>query len=329
MTLTVAVRAARSRDDRAWQEAMPVSSLLIARCAAMIPVGAVAKGLMVKTYDGVLDGAITAGTAARIADDMIALARDSDVDRIIYLTGAFGAIGDTVVEHLASSASIVSVGGDLPPIAGPTTIVDALALAEARAIAPFDAGLLALDSGATTVVTNWCGAGVIAAATSVLAARLGVTDLPTESADGYIVIPKAQHAEASASITGLRQIYARLRRPDGCPWDREQTESTTLEYVNEEVEELRQALANNDAPNAAEELGDILGNVLMVAQIAEEHGLFTFEDAVQALSEKLVRRHPHVFGSEQAASPDDVLKIWNRVKQQEQQSTVGGGSTNA
>ncbi|HMM42760.1 MAG TPA: MazG nucleotide pyrophosphohydrolase domain-containing protein, partial [Thermomicrobiales bacterium] len=87
------------------------------------------------------------------------------------------------------------------------------------------------------------------------------------------------------------------------------------------------ALDAEDWTHAADELGDILGNLVMIAQIAEEHGRFTLEDAVAALSAKLVRRHPHVFGDEQAGSPDEVLAIWNRVKQHENDGLDRGGST--
>lgn len=326
MTLSIAVLAG---DYGELSAIAPDSVLVVARVARLIPESVSALGIATRTYDDWLDGEIDGETATRIADNIVAAARERGVERVIYLAGLFSGIADVIIEHLAESATITTTGGACPNIAGPVIFVDALALAQARAAVPFDAGLLALDSGATTIVTNWCGDGVIAGSTAVLTARLGLAEPPTPNGDGYVLVPSTRHEEAATSISGLRQIYARLRRPDGCPWDREQTEATTLDYISEEVEELRQALTNNDAPNAAEELGDILGNVLMVAQIAEEHGFFTFEDAVLALSEKLVRRHPHVFGDERATSPDEVLTIWNRVKQLEHQSTTGGGSTKA
>lgn len=326
MTLSIEVHARYQAD---LLGAVPDSVLVVARMAQLIPESVSVLGLVTRSYDDWLHEEIEAETVARIADDIIATACERGLERVMYLAGPFGGVADVIIERLSESATITCTGGDIPYIAGPVTVVDALALAQAHAAVPFDAGLLALDSGATTVVTHWCGDGVIAGATPVLTERLGLAVLPKPSAGGYVVVPKAPHAEASTSIAGLRQIYARLRRPDGCPWDREQSESTTLDYISEEVEELRQAIAHRDSPNAAEELGDILGNVLMVAQIAEEHGFFTFEDAVMALSEKLVRRHPHVFGDERATSPDEVLTIWNRVKQQEHESTAGGGSTNA
>lgn len=122
-----------------------------------------------------------------------------------------------------------------------------------------------------------------------------------------------------SSIDDLREIYARLRAPDGCPWDREQNELTIVPHIVEEAEELREALLREDWVHAADELGDVLGNVVMIAQIAEEHRRFTFDDVVRAVSDKLVRRHPHVFGNATAATPEDVLALWNQVKQQEQE----------
>lgn len=125
----------------------------------------------------------------------------------------------------------------------------------------------------------------------------------------------------SPSTENLRQIYARLRAPDGCPWDREQTELTIVPHIVEEAEELREALESQNWSHAADELGDVLGNVVMIAQIAEEQGRFTFEDVVRSVSDKLVRRHPHVFGDATAATPEDVLALWNKVKQQERTPT--------
>ncbi|HBY44727.1 MAG TPA: hypothetical protein DEG70_00525, partial [Chloroflexi bacterium] len=175
----------------------------------------------------------------------------------------------------------------------------------------------ALDPSMTTVITNWYGDAVTAAASQYLQRRLGLASLPAPNDDGCIVIPADDSPAKSTSVASLRQIYARLRRPDGCPWDREQSELSTLDYITEEIDELREALEDGDWSHAADELGDILGNILMIAQIAAERDRFGLEDTVALLSDKLVRRHPHVFGGERAESPEEVLEIWNRVKQQE------------
>jgi uncharacterized protein YabN with tetrapyrrole methylase and pyrophosphatase domain len=89
--------------------------------------------------------------------------------------------------------------------------------------------------------------------------------------------------------------------------------------LREEVEEFAAALDSGEDGHAAEELGDVVGNAIMIAQIEAERGAFRFEDALASIGAKLVRRHPHVFGDMRASTPDEVLGIWNQVKQQERQ----------
>jgi NTP pyrophosphatase (non-canonical NTP hydrolase) len=193
-----------------------------------------------------------------------------------------------------------------------------------RAVAndqPFGAGQLPLDPTATVIVTDWdATSDPDSTAGAYLRKALGLDRLP-ESSDGVrLAIEARDPLSGVPSIGALRHIYARLRRPDGCPWDREQTELSTLPHIIEETTELQEALEHEDWAHAAEELGDVLGNLIMIAQIAEEQGRFTFEDAVASINAKLVRRHPHVFGNQTAQSPDEVLAIWNSVKQQERDS---------
>jgi tetrapyrrole methylase family protein/MazG family protein len=123
--------------------------------------------------------------------------------------------------------------------------------------------------------------------------------------------------DASASFSALEYITARLRQPDGCPWDREQTHESLLDDFASEVDEYAEAVRAGDWPHAAEELGDVLLNVMMQAQVGAEAGHFTIEDVLASINAKLVRRHPHVFAGVKAASPEDVLAVWNSVKQQE------------
>ena len=208
---------------------------------------------------------------------------------------------------------------DAPPLPGqPAFFIDAQELRHIVSSQPFEGGLLSVDPTATVVVTNWrADEHDPSGAVELLCRSLGRDELPDPDVDGNLVIPAADPLSGTPSIAALRQIYARLRRPDGCPWDREQTELSTLPHIIEETDELREALQNEDWNHAAEELGDVLGNVIMIAQIAHERGAFTFEDVVAMISTKLVRRHPHVFGDLKADSADDVLAIWNQVKEQE------------
>ena len=115
----------------------------------------------------------------------------------------------------------------------------------------------------------------------------------------------------------LLQIIERLRAPDGCPWDREQSEESMAPHLLEEAFEAVEAIEKADTDESCEELGDVLMNVLMIAQIAAEAGRFTSEDVARSISDKLVRRHPHVFGDLTAADSDEVLKNWEQIKKQE------------
>jgi len=107
---------------------------------------------------------------------------------------------------------------------------------------------------------------------------------------------------------------ARLRGPDGCPWDREQTFDSIKPYTLEETYEVLDAIDQRDWRSLAEELGDFLLQAVFYAQMASEGQLFTIEDALDAINEKLVRRHPHVFGDQSAATAGDVKRIWGEVK---------------
>ena len=116
----------------------------------------------------------------------------------------------------------------------------------------------------------------------------------------------------------LLATTARLRAPDGCPWDREQTHRTICDCLVEEVAELVQAIDRDDVANLREELGDLLFHVAMHAQMAAEAGQFTFDDVASEVNEKMVRRHPHVFGDgAKLGSSDAVVTQWEQIKLKE------------
>ncbi len=117
---------------------------------------------------------------------------------------------------------------------------------------------------------------------------------------------------------------ARLRAPDGCPWDREQTFDSIKPYTLEETYEVLDAIDRRDWPELAEELGDFILQAVFYSQMAREQGLFGIEDALDAVNSKLVRRHPHVFGEQNAETPGDVLKIWGKVKAAEKEGKGKG-----
>ena len=114
----------------------------------------------------------------------------------------------------------------------------------------------------------------------------------------------------------------RLRQPDGCPWDREQTHRSITKNMVEEAYEAVEAIEANDRAHLVEELGDVLEQVVLHAQIAADEGAFTIDDVVHGLNEKLVRRHPHVFGEHAAAGDGgEVQDIWDEVKAAERASS--------
>ncbi|MCS7275771.1 MAG: nucleoside triphosphate pyrophosphohydrolase [Dehalococcoidia bacterium] len=119
------------------------------------------------------------------------------------------------------------------------------------------------------------------------------------------------------TFEGLRRVVAALRGPDGCPWDRAQTHLSLRHYLREEAAEALEAIEAEDSRRLAEELGDLLLQVLMHAQIAEEAGEFTLEDVIYGVAAKLVRRHPHVFGGQKLETPQQVLRQWDELKREE------------
>lgn len=117
------------------------------------------------------------------------------------------------------------------------------------------------------------------------------------------------------AIDDLLATTARLRAPDGCPWDRAQTHRTICDCLVEEVAEVLQAIDRDDAANLREELGDLLFHVVLHAQMASEAGRFTFEDVAREVNEKMVRRHPHVFGDgARLGDPEAVIRQWEQIK---------------
>lgn len=126
--------------------------------------------------------------------------------------------------------------------------------------------------------------------------------------------------EAPHDMQELLEIIEVLRSPDGCSWDREQTHESLKKCFMDETEEVMQAIDNQDDENLCEELGDVLLLVLLHTEIARERGAFTFADVVQGLSEKMIRRHPHVFGDvKRPETPEESLALWKKVKKKEKE----------
>lgn len=138
------------------------------------------------------------------------------------------------------------------------------------------------------------------------------------------VPPVAQIEDRLKEWSTFREIIAKLRAPDGCPWDREQTHESLKKYVIEEVHELLQAIHDQDEEGIIEELGDVLLQVFLHAQIGEDEGYFSLEDVLQRVSAKMIHRHPHVFGDVEVENIEDVLHNWQKLKAEEKSNQKKG-----
>ncbi len=132
--------------------------------------------------------------------------------------------------------------------------------------------------------------------------------------------------DQQTDLSALREsidLMARLRAPDGCPWDREQTFDSIKRHTLEETYEVFDAIDRRNWPDLKDELGDLLLQVLFYAQMASEAGYFTLHDVAENLNRKLIRRHPHLFADAQASTAADVKETWEAVKREERRSREG------
>lgn len=135
------------------------------------------------------------------------------------------------------------------------------------------------------------------------------------------------HGVAEALLTypvrveRLYRLAERLRRPDGCAWDRDQTIASCAKHLREEASELCEAIEKGDPDAIREEAGDLLWNIAFLVRLAEEQGLFPRDAVAMGILEKLIRRHPHVFGGETAATPEEALAAFNRMKDEERRKS--------
>ncbi len=123
-----------------------------------------------------------------------------------------------------------------------------------------------------------------------------------------------------SAIEDLKATMARLRAPDGCPWDQEQTHASLVRCLIDEASELIDTIDRGDYPHMREELGDVLIQVVFHAQIAAEKGQFTFEDVARDINDKLIRRHPHVFGAGKLETSEQVIVEWEKIKATEKKN---------
>jgi MazG family protein len=129
---------------------------------------------------------------------------------------------------------------------------------------------------------------------------------------------------AGEKFEQLVSIMARLRAPDGCPWDREQNFDTIKPYLLEETYEVMNAIDARDWPELADELGDLMLQAVFFAQMASEQGYFRIHDSLEAINQKLIRRHPHIFGDAEARTAEDVKRRWDEIKAEEKKTRAEG-----
>jgi MazG family protein len=125
-----------------------------------------------------------------------------------------------------------------------------------------------------------------------------------------------------AKFEKLVEIMATLRGPNGCPWDKQQDRNTLKPMLVEETYEVLEAIDNNDPDGLSEELGDLLLHIVFQAQLGKEDGSLDIDKVIDGICDKLVRRHPHVFGNDTASSPEEVIKNWEAIKAQEKTSKL-------
>ncbi|MBU9722001.1 MULTISPECIES: nucleoside triphosphate pyrophosphohydrolase [Bacillaceae] len=136
------------------------------------------------------------------------------------------------------------------------------------------------------------------------------------------VPPVSEESLLYRDFDKLREVIMILRGPNGCPWDKEQTHESLKKYLLEETYEVLDAIDEGDEDHLAEELGDVLLQVMLHAQIGEDEGLFQIEDIIAHITEKMIRRHPHVFGNAEAEDADKVISQWEEIKRKEKNGEV-------
>lgn len=301
-----------------------------------------------------------------IVDELLERARAAGTP-VVYAVPGHPLVGESTVTRLLENApgrgvrvrvlpavsflDVATTALGLDPLAANLQLVDALELAATANDEPFSGGRALLSPARPALVAQVYSAAVASAAKLALmrffpdehpitllqasgTAGATVRELPLHALDRYSVdhltslyVPAVAATATTRAASGLQAIVARLRAPGGCPWDREQTHQSIRKHLLEETCEALDAIDAGDPDDLREELGDLLLQVYLHAQMAEEEGDFLLEDVYQSISEKLVRRHPHVFGEVVAADSDTVLRNWERIKATER-STKSGGARN-
>lgn len=293
------------------------------------------------------------GLATEIADFLIA---ESEQDPLVYAVPGHPLFGDTTVATLLKKADEAGVAVNIVPTLSVSDmllsklavgagaqlqIIDALDLAASTDHAPFSGGVAPISPLRPALINQIHSPAIASAVQRALSRlypeeteveiipvagaaeppwkRVPVAQLDQALANQAVMLalPALDPVQSGRDPAALRQIVARLRAPGGCPWDREQTHQSIKRHLIEEAYEAIDAIDRGNPTEMQEELGDVLLQVYLHAQMAEEAGLFTLEDVYDTLTDKLIRRHPHVFGDVVAETAGKVLENWDQIKRRE------------
>ncbi len=291
--------------------------------------------------------------AAEIADFLIA---ESEQEPLVYAVPGHPLFGDTTVATLLKRADQAGVPVNIVPTLSVSDmllsklavgagaqlqIIDALDLAASTDRAPFAGGVAPISPLRPALINQIHSPAIVSAVQRALSRlypeeteveiipvasaaeppweRVQVAQLDQALANqaAMLALPALDPLQSGRDSATLQQIVARLRGPGGCPWDREQTHQSIKRHLIEEAYEAIDAIDRGDPAEIQEELGDVLLQVYLHAQMAEEAGQFTLEDVYGTLTDKLIRRHPHVFGDVIAETAGKVLENWDQIKRRE------------
>jgi tetrapyrrole methylase family protein/MazG family protein len=307
-------------------------------------VAAIPPGVTLRTFDSVYEAH---DTFAAVYEAIVAALLDAAAQGpVVYAVPGDPAVGETSVRLLRPAAAAAGIPlTELPGVSfvGPTLAVlgwdalDGVQLADATELAARHHPSIDPDRPALvaqvynrlvaadlklTLLNQYPAEHPVTLVIGAGSDRLGTATFPLYELDrrtdlddlSTLAVPALPSA---GSVLSLADVVAQLRAPDGCPWDREQTHQSLRPFLLEEAYEVLAALDAEDMTALAEELGDLLLQVMLHAQLAVEDGDFTFSDVVDHITRKLIRRHPHVFGDVRADTADAVRANWDALKQAE------------
>jgi tetrapyrrole methylase family protein/MazG family protein len=236
-----------------------------------------------------------------------------------FLEATFSSLGSSPAPQLTMVDALELARAHVPPFppGAPALITQLHSSAVAAAVKV--AMLTLFPSGHVVSLIHVSGGGGLAVE------HLALGDLDTSSLTGALTCLFVPPLELGASIEAFQEVVAHLRAPDGCPWDREQTHASLRRHLLEEAYETIAAMDAGEPTAMQEELGDLFLQIVLNAQIASERGDFTLNDVSKGVRNKIIRRHPHVFGDLQVDGVDGVLSNWERLKETERSAKENGG----